>query len=281
MSEFIVVPEEELRDKIDEFEKSLLLIKNKEAFLKEHNHDILRTISLEKSNSIFSIHTDFKYEDFICLLQNKHSKKLLKLKDIFNQTPIESDFNDLNVYLMDIKEYRNEMSKILLNVLKGFCKEDREYAIEKLLMKKFKSGLNAKKEFIKFLKNIKQAGLNNTPLDFPQLTYRMYHSDYSVFSNINIVKEMIDVYPSVELVKRIMVYTGSIEILNEISPKIASVKDIIEIETEFKKIKPVMSEKQENEKDDFFKILKISVEKKEILNKLDNQEESINIRKRI
>jgi len=78
-----------------------------------------------------------------------------------------------------------------------------------------------------------------------------------------------------------MVYTGSIEILNEISPKIASVKDIIEIETECKKIKPVMSEKQENEKDDFFKIMKISVEKKEILNKLDNQEESINIRKRI
>lgn len=78
-----------------------------------------------------------------------------------------------------------------------------------------------------------------------------------------------------------MVYTGSIEILNEISPKIASVKDIIEIETECKKIKPVMSKKQENEKDDVFKILKISVEKKEILNKLDNQEESINIRKRI
>lgn len=78
-----------------------------------------------------------------------------------------------------------------------------------------------------------------------------------------------------------MVYTGSIEILNEISPKIASIKDIIEIETECKKIKPVMSEKQENEKDDVFKILKISVEKKEILNKLDNQKESINIRKRI
>lgn len=284
MSEFIVVPDDELRSKVDEFEISLLLIKNKEIFLKEYDHDILKTVSLENSESIFSVYTDLKYEDFICLLQNKHAQKLLTLKDSFDQTPIEKDFNDLNIYLTDVKEYRSEMSKVLLNVLKDFNEKDRGDAIEKLLMKKFKSGLSAKKDFIKFLKNIKQAGLNNTPLDFSQLTYRMYHSDFSAFSNINIIKEMVAVYPSKELAKQIMIYTGSLEILNEVSPKISSVKDIIEIEAEHKKIKPVMNEDEENEKNNFLKMLKISVEKKEIITELGNKEkpeELMNIRKRI